>query len=205
MILGNDFIILGFILILCLLPLYIYREKIFSIKYKKDDNFELFLNDLKLYMSNHHPKIKFDYSIVKKTENEKNPKLRKAIIIENIVEQFFNFSYSKKTQKSVDKEKIWTSYDEKSISNSKFPNDWIQRKELAYIRENKCCNRCGDVIINVNEASTSFVKDIKDGGGYNFENIIILCSDCNKILTITNEKNALHSLVLNDKLLAFVR
>lgn len=204
MILGIDFIILGFILILCLLPLYIYREKIFSIKYKKDDNFTLFLNDVKLHMSKHHPKIKIDYSIVERTKNEENPKLRKTLIIENVIEQFFNFPYSKKTQESIDKDKIWAGYTEKSTSNPKFPSDWIQRKDLAYRRENRCCNRCGETIININEAHTTFVKEIKDGGGYNFENIIILCADCNKILNITNQKNALHALVLNDKLMTFV-
>ena len=32
----------------------------------------------------------------------------------------------------------------KSISIHKMPSDWMQRKELAYQRDNKSCNRCGD-------------------------------------------------------------
>lgn len=204
MTLGINFIILGFILILCLLFLYIYREKILSINYKKDDDFLLFLHDVKLHMLKHHPKIKIDYSIVEKTKSEENSKVRKALVVENIIEQFFNFSYEKKTQESITNEKLWVGYAEKSASNPKFPSDWIQRKYLAYRRENNCCNRCGETIINVNEAHTNFVKEPKDGGGYNFENIIILCADCNKILNMSNKRNALHALILNDKLMTFV-
>lgn len=51
---------------------------------------------------------------------------------------------------------------------------------------------------------TTFAKDISQGGGYNFENIIILCSDCNKVLNSTNPKNSIASLQLNDTLMKFV-
>lgn len=154
-------------------------------------------------MQKHHPKIPIDYSIIGKTIDEKNLKLRETLIIENVVQQFFNFDYEKNTQKSVSRDKLWATYEEKSTSNQKLPGDWIQRKELAYHRDNKCCNRCGDTIPSLNDAYTIFAKEIEKGAGYNLENIIVLCNDCYKILNTTNEKQTIHSLTLNDKLLFF--
>ncbi|BAK74201.1 HNH endonuclease [Arcobacter sp. L] len=199
-----EFVIYASILIACLLPLYIYRKKIFKKDFESNGDFNNFLKDLKFHMHKFHPKIHIDYSIVEKTKNEQNLHSRETIIIENVVEQFFNFEYKKTTQKSILRDKLWATYAEKSISNPKFPSDWQQRKEFAYRRDNRCCNRCGNNIMNLNEAYTSFVKDIKDGGNYNFENIIILCVDCNKILNSTNPKDTLHSLILNDKLLKLI-
>ncbi|MDZ7819125.1 MAG: HNH endonuclease [Aliarcobacter sp.] len=202
MLLDIDFIISSGLLIACLLPLYIYRKKIFT-RYKSGGTFHLFVKDLKLHMTQHHPKIKIDYSIIDKTENEKNTKLRETLIVENVVQQFFEYPYKKNTQEAIPKEKLWINYMEKSTSNPKYPSDWPQRKELAWKRDNNCCNRCGDKIA-LNNSFSIFVKDIKDGGGYNFENIIILCSDCNKILNSTNVKNTISSLNLNDRLILFI-
>ena len=202
MLLDIDFIIVGILLIISLLPLYIYRKKIF-VKYQSGEKFHLFVKDLKLIMNQHHPKIKIDYSIISKSENEKNIQLRETLIVENIIQQFFDYPYKKESQEMIPKDKLWANYMEKSVSNAKYPSDWQQRKELAWKRDNKCCNRCGDKITLDNTFSI-FVKDIKDGGGYNFENIIILCSDCNKILNSTNTKNTLFSLVINDRLMLFV-
>ena len=154
-------------------------------------------------MTQHHPKVKIDYSIIDKTENERNIKLRETLIVENVIQQFFDYPYKKQTQESISNDKLWSNYIEKSVSNAKYPNDWPQRKELAWKRDNKCCNRCGDKTTLDNTFST-FVKDIKDGGGYNFENIIILCSDCNKIVNSTNVKNTTSSLNLNEKLTLFI-
>lgn len=204
MLLDIEFVIASTLLIASLLPLYIYRKKIFAFKYKKGDNFNLFIKDLKIHMTQHHPKIKIDYSIIGKTEDEKDIRVREALIVENIVQQFFNYPYKKETQNSIEKEKLWINYIEKSNTNPKYPNDWSQRKELAWKRDNKSCNRCGDTL-SLNNTFSTFVKEIKDGGGYNFENIIILCSDCNKILNSTNPKNTISSLNLNDKLMLFVK
>ena len=202
MLLDTNFTIASVLLIACLLPLYIYRKKIFS-KFKSNGTFHLFVKDLKIHMTQHHPKIKIDYSIIGKTESEKNIKLRETLIVENVTQQFFDYKYTKETQKTIPKEKLWTNYMEKSVSNIKYPNDWPKRKELAWKRDDNCCNRCGDKI-ELNNAFSTFVKDIKDGGGYNFENIIILCSDCNKILNSTNTKNTILSLTLSDKLILFI-
>lgn len=205
MVLDLDFVIYSSLLVLTLIPLYIYREKIFKFKYENGGNFDLFIKDLKLHMQKHHPKIFIDYSIIGKTIDEKNLKLREALIIEDLVQQFFYFSYEKKTQKPVPREKLWQNYEEKSISNTKMPSDWIQRKELAYQRDSKCCNRCGDTLPSVNDTYTIFIKEIEKGGGYNLENIAILCNDCHKILNSKNEKQTLQSLTINDKLLVFCK
>lgn len=206
MILGLEFVIYATIMVVCLLPLYVYRKKIFkSQKINQTDDFALFLKDVKLHMMKYHPKIKIDYSIVEKTKNEQNIQLRENLVIENIVEQFFYYDYKIKTQESVSRDKLWATYDEKSISNPKLPSDWQQRKEIAWRRENKSCSRCGQNLITLNEVHTIFARDIKQGGGYNLENIIILCGDCNKILNSNNQKNTLYSLVLNDKLTLFMK
>ena len=204
MILDMDFVIFSSLMVACLIPLYIYREKIFSPKRINNGGFHLFLKDLKLYMQNHHPKIDIDYSIIEKTKDEPNLEIRETLIIENVVNQFFNYNYSIKTQDGISKEKHWINYEEKSKSHAKYPSDWALRKEFAWKRDNKCCNRCGNNL-TLNETHTSFVKDIKDGGGYNLENIITLCVDCNRIINSENPKNTISSLVLTDKLMGFVK
>ncbi|MGE4383802.1 MAG: HNH endonuclease [Arcobacter sp.] len=200
-----EFIIYASLLIVCLLPLYIYRKKIFSSSKPQKGDFDAFLKDLKIHMKTNHPKIDIDYSIIEKTKNESNLTFRETFIIEKVVEQFFNFEYNKKTQPSVPRDKLWVNYDEKSIPSAKLPSDWQQRKELAWRRDNKCCNRCGYNLPSLNETYTTFVKDIKDGGSYTLENIIILCIDCNKVLNSTNPKNTMDSLILNDKLLHLIK
>lgn len=56
------------------------------------------------------------------------------------------------------------------------------------------------------DAYTAFVKEIKDGGTFHFENIIILCFDCYKIVDFNqnDSKGNLH-IFLNDKLLSLVK
>jgi hypothetical protein len=199
-----DFVIYSSLMVACLIPLYIYREKFFSAKYENNDNFNVFLKDLKFYMQKHHPKIHIEYSIVDKTKNELNLTIRETLIIENIVNQFFTHEYQIKTQKGIPREKYWISYEEKSKSNPKYPNDWQIRKEFAWKRDDKSCNRCGNPL-NLNDAHTLFVKDIKDSGGYNLENILILCVDCNRILNSQDQKHLLSSLVVGDKLMTLIK
>ena len=206
MILDLNYIIFSSLIIACLLLLYIYKEKIFKTKIKTKDNeaFSSFLKDLKLYMLQHHPKIDIDYRIVEKTKNEEDMELRQTLIIESVIKQFFNFPYQNETQASIPREKLWINYEEKSKSNPKYPSDWVLRKEFAWKRDNGCCNRCGSTI-NINEAYTNFVKEINDGGGYNFENIMTLCINCNKIVNSKNPNITISSLDLNDKLMSFIK
>lgn len=198
-----EFIFYSSILIGSIIPLYIYRQRIFSFAYKTG-SLEFFIQDLKLHMKKEHPKIRFDYSIIQKTKNEKDIRIQETLIVEDIVNQFFNYEYEKRTQKGVSKDKLWTGYEDKSKTNSKTPKDWTERRELAWSRDNQSCNRCGTKI-KFENTYTTFAKSIKDGGGYNLENIIVLCSDCNKILNSTNPINTIASLSLNEKLMVFVK
>lgn len=195
-----DFILYSGLLIASLIPLYFYRGKIPFIS--KNMDLKLFLKDLRLYLKNNHPKIPFNYLSIEKTKNQKDLKVRQSIIVDDLVMQFINFKYFKATQKSVSKDKLWTSYNEKSKANSKYPNDWKQRKELAWKRDEKICNRCGKKI-ELNNTYTTFVNSIENGGAYNLENIIILCVDCNKVVNNRDVKNS--SLNIYEKLMRFVK
>ncbi|PUE63410.1 hypothetical protein B0174_11440 [Arcobacter caeni] len=183
-----------------------YKEKIFKVKIKakEDEGFPLFLKDLKSYMLHHHPKIDIDYRIVEKTKDEENMELRQTLIIESVIKQFFNYPYPKETQATIPREKLWINYEEKSKSNPKYPSDWALRKEFAWKRDHKNCSRCGNEL-NIDEAYTSFVKEITDGGGYNLENIMTLCVNCNKILNSKNPRSTISSLNLNDNLMSFMK
>ena len=182
-------------------------KKMFSPKEDtKIDEFEIFLEILESYMKTNHPKIKIDYSVSKHFENETNLKVRKSLMIENIVKQFQNFEYIKTTQKSIPKDKIWNGYNLNSATNFKYPVDWLKRKEFVYRRDKGCCNRCGKFLAELTDVHTAFAKEIKDGGTYHFENIIILCFDCYKIVDFNqnDSKGNLH-ISLNDKLLDLVK
>ena len=203
MILDMTFVLFAGLIVLALIPLYIYREKVFPFIYKDNNTFDLFVRDLQVHMKKEHPVINFDYSIIEKTKDEKNIRLRETLIVEDIVAQFFNYKYTKRTQSLISKENLWTGYDEKSKSSTKLPSDWKQRKELAWRRDNQRCNRC-KTVCSLDNSFTNFAKDIEKGGGYNFENIITLCSDCNRILNSTNQKRTISSLNLNDTLMRFV-
>ncbi len=203
MILDSTFEIFATLLTICLIPLYIYRQKVFSFAYKKG-SLDFFIQDLKLHMQKNHPKISFDYSIIEKTKDEKDIRIRETLIVEDIINQFFYYEYEKNTQKGIPRDKLWTGYEEKSFSNPKTPIDWQERRDLAWQRDRNKCNRCGTEI-KLEDVFTTFAKDIAKGGGYNFENIIILCSDCNKVLNSNNPKSSIASLHLNDALMKYVQ
>lgn len=130
-----SFLLFFILLITLLIFLYLYRKKSAPIKYKNNEDLDLFLRDLKLYMANHHPKININYNSLEKIKNEHNLEIKEALIIENIVEQFINYNYTKKTKADIPREKYWANYLEKSLSNPKLPNDWLLRRELAWKRE----------------------------------------------------------------------
>lgn len=202
MVLDITFIVLSSLIILSLIPLYIYRKEVFKSIYKKGE-INLFIRDLKLHMQTHHPKININYSIIKKTETEKDIRIRETLIVENILNQFFNYNYNKETQIDIKRENHWSGYEENSKSNPKSPIDWQKRKEFSWKRDNGKCNRCGQEI-HIKDSITVYVKDIQNGGGYNFENLINLCSDCNKIIHSKNQNSTISNLILNDKLMFFV-
>lgn len=192
---------LSFLSILAFIFFFLKKSK----KLKKSDNkFEFFLKNIQLYIKRYHPKIEINYKIVELSKDEKNLKIRQTLIIQDIVNQFYNYNFIKKSQEPIPKEKLWPTYIDNPKCSS-YPNDWLQRKEFAYTRDNKSCKRCGKNLLNLNEVYSSFVRPIKDGGSFNFENILTLCSDCNKILDSNLEKSSLiNSLKLYDDLLKFI-
>jgi hypothetical protein len=181
---------------------YATKKPIFSIK--SDNKFDFFLKNVSLHMRRYHPKIPIDYSFVKLFKNEKNLKIRETIVVQEIVSQFYSFHFAKTTQEAIPKEKLWPTYVDNPKTPS-YPNDWLQRKEFAYVRDLKSCKRCGKNLLSLNEVYNTFVRPIESGGSYNFENIITLCIDCNKILNSNNQKSStINSLKLYDELLDFI-
>lgn len=194
------FILAGSLIILLLIPLYIYRKQVFSFIYRGGD-FEAFLVNLKQYVRLNYPRISFKFDIVEETIEEKDVQVRQMIVLENIVAQFSAAEYETQTQRSINKELLWSNYEQNSKAvKEKYPNDWPRRKECAWNRDNGNCNRCGTKVKLV-DAQVAFVKSLKNGGGYNFENLVTLCSDCNKIMNSSNIENTTKDLLIQDKLI----
>lgn len=194
------FILAGTAVILLLIPLYIYRRQVFPFIYR-GGNFKAFLINLKQYIHTNYPKINFNFDIVEKTIEEKDIPVRQMLVLENIVSQFSNFEYETQTQKSINKELLWSSYERNSKPlKEKYPNDWPRRKECVWNRDNGKCDRCGTKVKLV-DAQITFVKSLRNGGGYNFENLVTLCSDCNKILNSSNIENTSKDLLIQEHII----
>jgi len=191
MILGLDYTILSLIIILCLLPLYVYkyRKKVFKYYYNKNSFISLF-KDLKLYLKNNYSKINFDFS---KVDLKKSNDLSMLLFIEDITKQFINFEYIPKTQKSIPRDMLWGNYEKESIPQNNTPNNLLRRKELVIKRDNYRCNRCG-YPIKTDTSMLFLVKDIEKGGTYHFENLTVLCNDCNKIIHSDNPEKLMNDL-----------
>ena len=95
MILGLDYIFISSIIILSLIPLYIYREKVFKFLYDKDD-LKSFLKDFRNYTQILFPKIKFDFTKIDISDKSLSPDVQKVLIIENILIQYIEYKYIKK-------------------------------------------------------------------------------------------------------------
>ena len=201
MVLDFQFIIYGLIITGALIPLYIYRQEVFKGFYKKG-SIKTFLKDVEIYLSVHHPKIPFDYSIASKFEDEKDIRIKETLIAEALVSQFANYEYELKTQRGISKDKIWSGYDSNSklLKDNKLPIDWAQRKEAAWMRDNNKCNRCGTKTKLV-DASALLAKQMRNGGGFNLENIVILCSDCSRIIKSSNVEKTSRDLHILDNLI----
>ncbi len=205
MILDLNFIILGTFIIICLIPLYIYKNSIVNFIYKNND-FKTFIHNLKVYTKNNYPKIRFEFKqIIEDTKDEKNPQTRSILIIENLVWQFINYKYISKTKKSISNDLLWSTYLEncKPIKD-KLPTDWSKRKELTWQRDKHICQRCG-YKLKLNDAKVVLLKAVSNGGQYNFENLETLCNDCNKILKSTDLSKTYKSLNILDNLMTKVK
>ncbi len=205
MILDFKFIIAGGIIIALLIPLYIYREEIYKRFYKKGD-IKSFIRNLDSYLSVKYPKINFDFSkLAELIADEKDIRIQETLIVENLVQQFAYWEYELNTQKSIPKSKLWSNYMANSqlLKDNQLPIDWSQRKKTAWVRDDNKCNRCG-AKIDLQDSNALLAKQMKNGGGFNLENIVILCSDCTRIIKSNNLERTKKDLNILDKLMAKV-
>lgn len=201
MILGESFVFAGLLIILVLVPLYIYRKKIFT-PIKRKGNLKQFIREVDAYLSNNYPKIKFDYSIIDKLNEEDNIKTKEILIIEDLVKQFTYQEYELSTQETISKNKRWNGYEQNSvlIKDNKLPKDWAQRKESAWYRDEGKCNRCG-CKSKLADTHALLAKQMRNGGGFNLENVVILCNDCTRIIKSANLERTRKDLQILDNLM----
>ena len=201
MILGLDYIIITTILLILLIPLYIYRKKIIK-KFTKESDNDSFVKDITIYLKTNYPKFVFDFTIINKYSNEPNFKTQQVLIIEDLIKQFIKKEFVFSTQKNVEKKYLWLTYEENSRlkKDNKLPTDWIQRKNAALKRDKNKCNRC-QYTVSTKNSHALLIKQMKDGGGFNFENIVILCNDCNRIIKSNYSEKIYHDLHIMDELL----
>ena len=69
----------------------------------KFNKFQLFLDLVNSYLKREYPSINFDLSFYKDKKEEDNLKVQKATLIAEVIRQFADFHWEKKTQKSVKK------------------------------------------------------------------------------------------------------
>ena len=201
MVLDVTFVIFGSLIILALIPLYIYRKEIYK-RFAKKGNIKTFLRDVDAYLTAHYPKIRFEYSILKDLDDELDIKRKEILIVEDLVRQFAYQEYELSTQKTVPKDKLWNGYDQNSklIKDNKLPIDWPQRKEAAWFREEGKCNRCGTKSKLV-DTNVLLAKQMRNGGGFNLENLVILCNDCSRVIKSANLEKTRKDLNILDNLM----
>ena len=156
----------------------LFKAKEEEIKELKLDKFQLFLDLVNSYLKREYPSINFDLSFYKDKKEEDNLKVQKATLIAEVIRQFADFHWEKKTQKSVKKEILWSGYGVNSQPNKKIPQDFLRRKELVFFREEGICNRCGNIMDKIQKSSIILAQESGKNGGYNIENLILLCSSC---------------------------
>ena len=156
----------------------LFKAKEEEIKELKLDKFQLFLDLVNSYLKREYPSINFDLSFYKDKKEEDNLKVQKATLIAEVIRQFADFHWEKKTQKSVKKEILWSGYGVNSQPSKKIPQDFLRRKELVFFREQGTCNRCENVMDKIQKSSIILAQESDENGGYNVENLILLCSSC---------------------------
>ena len=148
----------------------------------KFNKFQLFLDLVNSYLKREYPSINFDLSFYKDKKEEDNLKVQKATLIAEVIRQFADFHWEKKTQKSVKKEILWSGYGVNSQPNKKIPQDFLRRKELVFFRDDGICNRCGNIMDKIQKSSIILAQGSGENGGYNIENLILLCSNCYNLI-----------------------
>ena len=148
----------------------------------KFNRFQLFLDLVNSYLKREYPNIIFDLSFYKDKKEEDNLKIQKAMLIAEVIRQFADFHWEKKTQKSVKKEILWSGYGVNSQPSKKIPQDFLRRKELVFFREEGICNRCGNIMDKIQKSSIILAQESDENVGYNIENLILLCSNCYNLI-----------------------
>ena len=187
--LGTDYIISSLLWLLAIFAFaFTFRKHIMKLFYTPV-TLDLFTSKLKTFMKKNYPDIKIDYSIIEVSETEENPELRKYMIADEMIEQFNKIELNKnRYPKTTAKELQWGSYIFNSEPNKdKLPTDWIKRKNALCVRENMKCFRCS-THIDMNNIYPKMIIPLKDGGKYYLENLIPLCSDCDKIVNNNSQK-----------------
>ncbi|PIF04204.1 MAG: hypothetical protein CSA86_02465 [Arcobacter sp.] len=189
--LGTDYIISSLLWLLAIsIFVYTVKKQIMKLFYPKT-TLDLFISKLKIFLVKKYPDIAFDYTIIKLSATEKNPELRKYMIVDDIIDQFKRITINtSKYPKSTPKKLQWSSYifNSEPIKN-KLPKDWIQRKNALCLRDNRKCFRCS-TSVDMNNVYPKMIKPLENGGKYYLENLIPLCSDCDKILNNDPKKNS---------------
>ena len=181
--LGLDFIVSSLIwLLVVILFAFIFRRHLKKFFYK-DVSFDIFYKNLKSYLSETYPEVKFDLSIIETSKSEPNPNARKYLILDDIINQYISLKLdSSKYPKTSPQNLQWSSYIFNSEPNrDKLPTDWVQRKNALLIRDNKRCFRCS-IHIDINSIQIHMIRSLEKGGKYFLENLIPVCKDCDKIL-----------------------
>lgn len=201
--LGADFSISSSLLLVIVFSfMFYYRKQIFFFLYKKQ-NLELFIKEVKEYLSETYPNFKFDYTFIHGLK-EKNPDAKKYEILDGLINQYTNKPYKAKVNNPYT-EKFWDSYAFYSKpEGEKKPKDWAKRELAVTKRDKNICQRCSKKV-DTRTSDILFIKEIKDGGTYYLENIVLVCHDCHMIEQQKREnRNEILDLEIKEKLYTFV-
>ena len=204
--LGTDYIISSLLWLFAIfIFVFTFRKQIMKLFYA-ETSIDLFISKIKTFAEKKYPDIKFDYTIIDLSTSEKNPELRKYMIADEIIDQFKRIKINEsKYPKTTSKELQWSSYIFNCEPNKdKLPTDWMQRKNALFLRDNRKCFRCS-TYIDMSTLHPKMIRPLKEGGKYYLENLIPLCSDCDKLLSdnpkkssFLNIKDSLYEIVENN-------
>lgn len=169
-------------LLVVILFAFVFRKHLKKFFYK-DISFDIFYKNLRSYLLETYPEVKFDFSIIETSKSEPNPNARKYIILDDIINQYSSLKLDSSKYPSVSPQNLqWSSYIFNSEPNKdKIPKDWVKRKNALLIRDNKKCFRCSTKV-DLNTIQIHMIRSLEKGGKYFLENLIPMCKDCDKIL-----------------------
>ncbi len=162
--------------------------KYFPKQEKIKDPLDLLIRDIKIHMKNTYPNIVIDYEKIDNIKNNIQGSSKELSIVEEVVFQFVKQNIDVEPKYFVPRDELWSTYEEFSLPfKGKFPKDFSKRKEIAYLKNEKQCTRCGKKI-SIDEVTIYLLKSLENGGTYHFENMVVSCYDCYRILN--NKENA---------------